>query len=414
MDQQLISSLKALSGWVDQRKAYDSFIAKLEAKKNTLVFNESKVSYETEPATNAAAVLEKAAKKAESAITRVKVLVWIVAVLAIVLSGLNLVRYLLDGNEVLLGIFVSVPIAAGIAAFCFSRISNGDGGCLSWLFGIGCALEVLSYSALIIIKAGVPAILFFICLAGGLTAGMVASKGNGWKEKTRNGCQERAKRTKEYQAAVKKDQEIESGNEQRRQSAFAREREIIRRQRAAIDEKLEEARQRRAKVVAAINGCTVFPQRSLDMLDRVIDKLENMRCSTVQEALRDCDAEDRQKAARAAEEAAAAAAAVAAAAAAEQERKRNLPGRVTVYATEDGRGKNAEIYVDGGYYGSINYVMGWTTLTLAPGSHSVVVIIHSQGYQFRSAPQSFYLEGGGEVTLKFALLGYNQIICTKW
>ena len=97
----------------------------------------------------------------------------------------------------------------------------------------------------------------------------------------------------------------------------------------------------------------------------------------------------------------------------EEERKRNSPGTVVVYATEDNKGKNAEVYVDGGYYGSINYVFGFTSFQLPAGPHNVSVIIKSQGYFFQSGVESFYLQGGEEVTLKFALLGYNNIRCYR-
>lgn len=97
----------------------------------------------------------------------------------------------------------------------------------------------------------------------------------------------------------------------------------------------------------------------------------------------------------------------------EEERKRNSPGTVVVYATEDNKGKNAEVYVDGGYYGSINYVFGFTSFQLPAGPHNVSVIIKSQGYYFQSGVESFYLQGGEEVTLKFALCGYNNIRCYR-
>ncbi|MBQ4037375.1 MAG: YIP1 family protein [Clostridia bacterium] len=98
----------------------------------------------------------------------------------------------------------------------------------------------------------------------------------------------------------------------------------------------------------------------------------------------------------------------------EEERRRNSPASLTVCATEDGKGKNADVYINGGYYGAISWANGQTNYQLAPGYYNVSVVIHSQGYQFQSAPESVYLEGGDSVTLNFAILGYNRIRCTRY
>lgn len=193
MDHQIIASLNELSQKVKERKNYEDRISRLEKKRSQTAFHAKGVHVEEKPAHQAQDILDSSLKKTESSIKAIKVLVWIAAVAAIILSGIGIVTQLMQGDKQMLAMFVASFVAAGISAFCFRRISNGDGG----------------------------------------------------------------------------------------------------------------------------------------------------------------------------------------------------------------------------YYGAINYVLGWTTLSLNPGSHSVVVVIHSQGYNFRSAPQSFYLEGGSEVTLKFKLLGYNNIICTR-
>ena len=97
-----------------------------------------------------------------------------------------------------------------------------------------------------------------------------------------------------------------------------------------------------------------------------------------------------------------------------EERKRNSPGTVVVYTMEDDKGKNAQVYVDGNYYGAISFSSGRTSFQLPAGHHNVSVIIQSQGYLFHSGVESFYLEGGKTINIKFSICGYNNIRCSTW
>lgn len=418
MDQQLIAALNELSQKAKEQKTYEDRIAKLEKKRSQTTFHAKSVHVEEKPAHQAQDILDRSFKKTESTIKAIKVLVWIVAVAAIILSGIGVVKQLLQGDNQMLFMFIASFVAAGISAFCFRRISNGDGGCLSWIFGINSALLSVGELGYSVVSTGTAGIIFGVCVVVGIGAGILAVKWEGWQNGVRRSDRKRIENSDAYRAAADQDALIKRDNEKRREEEVERQRKRANEAQKALNDELSQLRQKKKQLDEELKANTIFPYHDLHMLDRVIQKLEGMRASSVQEALQACDREDKEEkekaAAAAAAAAAARAAAAAAAAAAEAERKRNAPGHVVIYATEDGKGKNADVYVDGGYYGAINYVLGWTSLSLNPGAHSVVVVIHSQGYSFRSAPQSFYLEGGSEVNLKFALLGYNNIYCSQW
>jgi hypothetical protein len=139
MDQQLIAALNELSQKAKEQKIYEDRIAKLEKKRSQTTFHAKSVHVEEKPAHQAQDILDRSFKKTESTIKAIKVLVWIVVVAAIILSGIGVVKQLLQGDDQMLGMFIASFVGAGISAFCFRRISNGDGGCISWIFGIGSA-----------------------------------------------------------------------------------------------------------------------------------------------------------------------------------------------------------------------------------------------------------------------------------
>ena len=87
----------------------------------------------------------------------------------------------------------------------------------------------------------------------------------------------------------------------------------------------------------------------------------------------------------------------------------NLPGTVVVYAIEDNKGQNADVYVDGNYYCAITSFLGFTSFQLSPGVHNISVVINSHGYHFRSGVESINLMPGKEVNVKFTVLGYNLV-----
>lgn len=286
MDQQLIRLLKALSGQVDEREACDAKITKLKEKRDGLVFVESKVSFEEKPAHQAADVLQKARAKAESKIRTIKTVVWIAAVAAIILSGMNMVPHLMSGDEMLGAVIMASFLAAGIAAFCFYRIAEGDGGCLSWVFGIGCAVEVLAYGGMAMVKGGLPTILFFGCLIVGILAVVVSMKWDGWQFGVKERSESRAKAREEYRTAENQDEEVRRQNRERKEKAVAARKREMETECAAIDAQLAELQSKRNKVDAALRANTVFPYRDLDKIERVIEILESYRADTLSEALR--------------------------------------------------------------------------------------------------------------------------------
>ncbi len=183
----------------------------------------------------------------------------------------------------------------------------------------------------------------------------------------------------------------------------------------AYDEEIAELKKRLAELEKEVAENDVLGEndKDIDTLNYLIVLIEGKRADSVKEALLRKDEEDRRNAEikrqkeeerrRQEEELRRQ----------EQERRSKMPGMVIVGATEDGKGKNAEVYVDGNYYGAISYVTGTTCFQLNPGIHNVSVIIQSQGYRFQSGVQSFEVRGGESVTLNFKVLGYNSIICIK-
>lgn len=286
MDWQLIRSLKELSGQVDEREACDAKIAKLREKRNGLTTRESQVHVEEKSANQAADVLQNARTKAEAKIRTIKTMVWVVAIAAIVFSGVNMIPCLTRGGELVLTMVMSTLIAAGIAAFCFYRIAEGEGGCLSWIFGIGCAVEVLAYGGMAMAQGGLPVILFFVCLIAGVLAIVMLAKWDGWQDGVMERCESRAKATEEYRTAENNDEEVRYQNRVRRERAVSARRWETERERASIDAQLAELQSKRNKVDAALRANTVFPYRDLDKIDRVIEILESYRADTLSEALR--------------------------------------------------------------------------------------------------------------------------------
>lgn len=407
MDQHLISSLKKLAALKKTRDACDAEIIQLDIEESKLVFNEEEVSCKQEIANNAAIVLKKAEGQVNANIRLTKALAWLAAVVFIGLGSAIIAPILAVLESAKLSIFFATLFGAAISAFFFYRIAKGGGGCLKWGLAIIFGLEAVAYAGYTIREIGIPAALFFACLACGLIVGITVSCNKSRKERVTAKIHKQIMASQEYQDAVKKDNQILEQNRQRKRAACRAKESEIQQQREAIGAKIAELRKRREEADAALRANTIFPYKDLDLLDRVIGKLEGMRANTVSEALRECDAEDKASAA-------AAVAAANAARVAEANRKRNSPGIVYVKTMEDGKGRNAEVYVDGGYYGSINYVFGWTSISLDPGSHTIAVVIKSANYYFRSAPQSVYVEGDSETTLTFTVVGYNNIVCTRY
>ena len=224
-------------------------------------------------------------------------------------------------------------------------------------------------------------------------------------------------RKKELAEGLKQDQkEVAASDKALREEYNAKKKAIRENAKAEFQPKIEAKKKEIEELNAKYEAATVIPhsENLRKELKKLIWVITERYADTIPEARRYVKEEaDREKAAKEKADKEARERALMLQRM-EEERKRNSPGTVVVYATEDGKGKNADVYVDGGYYGAINYALGWTQFSLSPGFHTVSVVIHSQGYHFQSAPESFNLEGGSEISLKFSVLGYNRIFCSRF
>lgn len=154
---ELLRGLRKLSSFVKERDAYDAQMSQLKRQREQVVNSKNNISVTYQSTTAASTLLNSAEQEAQKAIQTTKVLVWIISLLAILISGANAAVRLVN-NQLLIAqvpdtlIFVLVPITASISTFCFYKIKQGDLGCLGmilcWCFGIFCALEFLFFFAI--------------------------------------------------------------------------------------------------------------------------------------------------------------------------------------------------------------------------------------------------------------------------
>ena len=92
----------------------------------------------------------------------------------------------------------------------------------------------------------------------------------------------------------------------------------------------------------------------------------------------------------------------------EEERRLYSPGKVTIKVIDgDERSLNGDIWIDGGYYGS---VYGYGIINLNPGLHNINARVKYGSYYLESSPQSFNLIGGSEQRVTFMAVN-GRLVC---
>ena len=296
---ELISSLKELSQLSKKRKAYEAQIEQLKLQRDKASKNKGKVQVQELFAENAVKLLGRARTQAEKSVIAIQVCVWIVALLGIVACGVNLVLFLLQNPPEQKEIFILVPVTACIAAFCFYKIATGYMECLGkticWVFGVTCTLEFLVFSVMTVMAVRLPAIIFFAGLAIGVLIIVLVTLLDGWKDRICSKHVEKMKASQEYKAAEEEDRAARRQNEQRKKNAIASRNQAVQRELDTIDSQIRALNQQHNTVDSALRNSTIYPYKDLYMIDRVIDKLEGMRANTLQEALLQCDEDNKDE-----------------------------------------------------------------------------------------------------------------------
>jgi hypothetical protein len=327
--EELLRQLRPISRLAKERDSADRQISELEQKRVRALKEKDKGISIPETAADAEKTfMDKAVRQAEEKIKKIKRWVWLIAVLALLSTGIYAMISVVTGTSNhldsifgktgsgVLGIMIFLPlIAAGISLFCFHLIKKGNmgflGNCICWIFGIGCTLEAVMYAAILIFFAGLPAGVLYLCFGGALAA-ILISKRKAWQERFIEDYKQKAMSSSEWSDAVSADCETKAKNTQRRAEARERKNRQVQEEVERIDRQLRELRAKYKEVDEKLMACTVYPYRKLSVIDRVIRRLEDMLANTLQEALLQVEeimrkeAKDRERALREGQEAAAA------------------------------------------------------------------------------------------------------------
>lgn len=317
--EELLRQLRPISRLAKERDTADRQISELEEKRaRALEEKDKRISIPETAADAEKTFMDKAVRQAEKKIKIIKIWVWIIAILAVLLTSIYAAIHVASGVGVVSGVVaemfsgkdqsglavaIFIPlIAAGIALFCFHLIKKGNmeclGNCICWMFGIGCTLEAVMYAAILISFAGLPAGVLYLCFGGALAA-ILISKRKAWQERLIENYKQKAMSSSEWSDAVSADCETKAKNTQRRAEARERKNRQVQEEVERIDRQLRELRAKYKELDEKLMASTVYPYRKLSVIDDVIDRLEDMYANTLQEALLQVEEKTRRKSAEA-------------------------------------------------------------------------------------------------------------------